>query len=216
MNQDPYFSRPEVSNSDLSKIQEMLTPSDYIMDPTEAYRFGTLVDAIITEPHKVDLYNNTVEGEKYHSFEIELARAMKRSLMASPVVGLLAAADFQTIMSREMEIEHGGFKFTLPVRCKWDLYFNRNRFGGDIKSTTAKTQKQFEAACIHFNYPRQRAWYMDIAGAEKDVLIGISKHPPHPVFKIAIIKGDDFYNQGKAEYQELAFKYWTLFHNFNL
>ena len=56
-------------------------------------------------------------------------------------------------------------------------------WGGDIKSTSATTQEQFESAVRQFDYDRQRFFYMNIAGSEKDVLIGISKEHQKRVFE---------------------------------
>ena len=50
---DAYFSRSEVSNSDLSWLSKYWMLDYKLFDIEQAYRFGTLVDAIITEPHKV-------------------------------------------------------------------------------------------------------------------------------------------------------------------
>jgi hypothetical protein len=83
-------------------------------------------------------------------------------------------------------------------------------WGGDIKSTAATTQKQFEEACRYFDYDRSRFWYMNIANSNQDILIGISK-VNFKIFKLPIRKGDDFYNEGKKKALELAFKYWQLF-----
>ena len=86
------------------------------------------------------------------------------------------------------------------------------KYGGDIKSTTATTKQQFLAAVEHFDYDRQRAWYMDISGATQDLLFGISKKYPHEVFTVPITRDSEIYKRGREKYQELAFKFWCLFH----
>jgi len=100
--------------------------------------------------------------------------------------------------------------FSLPVRCKWDLWMAGFNWGGDIKSTVATTQKQFEEACRHFDYDRQRWWYMNIAGSAQDILIGISKKN-FKIFKLTIRRGDEFWKSGREKALELAFRYWQLF-----
>jgi len=214
MNQDPYFNRQEVSNSDLSELARLFQRADYIADATAAYRFGTLVDALITEPERVNEFRFTVDGEQYTREEFETGKAMRKSFMKTPMyASIKAMATFQEVMSRELVIDYQGFEFTLPVRCKWDLWMQLLRYGGDIKSTTATSHVQFIASIEYFHYDRQRAWYMDISGAERDVLFGISKKAPHNVFSVAITRDSDIYKTGRAKYQELAFKYWCLFHN---
>lgn len=217
---DPYFDRSEVSNSDLTALKKLLYGGNDF-DPTHAYAFGTLIDCMITEAEKVDYYNRTVDGESYlYSVEdFERAKRMKTSFNKDEFAQLvLKHASFQHIaIQHDWPILYGGFEFKLNVRCKFDFFFPGWKMGGDIKSTMAETQSQFEAACHHFDYFRSRAWYMDISGTEKDMLIGISKKN-FKVFKISLdknapigTKARDLYELGKAQYQELAFKYWLMF-----
>lgn len=210
---DPYYNRSEVSNSDLSWIKKYWQMQDEIIDAEKAYRFGTLLDCMITEPQKVNHYKLTCAGQFYTNAEFELAEQMKRSFYRDQLASHLARnSDFQKVSVRkDFPIHHRGVDFTLNVRCKWDLYaHHRVRLSGDIKSTTATTQKQFVDACDYFDYFRQRAWYMDIEGHEKDVIIGVSKVNLQ-VFKVAISKGDAYYQKGKAQYEQLAFRWWQMF-----
>lgn len=209
---DTYYLRGEVSNSDLSKLQEYFSPPQFVFDCQQAYRFGNLIDAMITEQSRVNHYMRKVDDEPFSSTEWNLAIRMRdeflRDSFCKQIHSLCSGQAIKSL--QEFWIEYLGFRFSLPVRCKYDLWSDSLNWGGDIKSTTATTQKQFEAACIHFEYTRQRAWYMDISGAEKDVLIGISK-VNQKIFRIHITRDSEFYKIGKAQYQELAFKYWTLF-----
>lgn len=206
-----YYSRPEVSNSDLGEIEKYWMPQRQVYDLEQAYKFGNLIDAMITEPHRVNYFTYTVGDTSYCREDFETAKQMKRSFDADPLCQrVLKAASCQTVMIRDMEIECGDFVFTLPVRCKWDLWMPALGWGADIKSTVCTSQKQFVEACRYFQYDRQRAWYMDIAGSQQDMLIGISK-ANYNIFKLPITRGDDFYNSGKAKYQDLAFKYLYLF-----
>lgn len=216
--QDPYFSRSEVSNSDLTALKKLLYGGSNI-DPTYAYAFGTLIDNMITEPEKINYFERTVLGQDYNysAEDFEKAKQMKKAYMKDPFCAMInKAASFQAIsIQHNWPIEYNGFQFKLDVRCKWDLLVREWKMGGDIKSTAAETQSQFEAACEHFDYFRSRAFYMDIEGTEKDMLIGISKKNFN-VFKIPITRGDKLYLKGKSEYQDLSFKYWQLFSDLNI
>lgn len=214
--QDPYFGRSEVSNSDLSALQELLNPKPQLGNKEYAYAFGTLLDNLITEADKVDLFNLKVlyQTYPYTQADFDLARAMKRAYLKDPMGKMFNDhSDFQAISTRyNWVMNYNGFDFVLSAgtRCKWDLLIRKWKMGGDIKSTAAETQSQFEAACEHFGYYRSRSWYMDIEGTDKDMLIGISKKN-QKVFKIAINRGDKLYLHGKAQYEELAFKFWLMF-----
>lgn len=210
---DPYYFRSEISNSDLSELAKYWLPENILYDIEAAYRFGTLIDCMITEAEKINYYKFTCAGVQYTMEEFELAKAMKASFWADEFCKIIAShSEMQKIIVVEdFRIEYDGFSFTLPMRCKFDLYaLPKLGMTGDIKSTTAKTTKQFIAACHHFGYFRQRAVYMDLSGSNKDILIGISKEN-NEVFKVPIIRGSELYNIGKAQYQELAWQMNYLF-----
>ncbi len=214
---DPYFSRPEVSNSDLSALKKLLYGgSDH--DPTKAFADGHLLDAMITENHKVDYFKRTLNGYTYSVEDFENTRKMQKVFYKDQFGQMvLKHCSFQHIsISPEFQLNYNGYEFTLPARCKWDFLFPKAfKMGGDIKSTAAETQEQFEAACEYFDYFRSRAWYMDIEGTDKDMLIGISKKN-HKIFKIAINRGDKYHQKGKEQYTDLAFKYWMFFDGLKL
>lgn len=214
---DPYYDRPEISNSDLSWLKKYWQPENITYDLEKAYRFGTLLDCMITEPGKVNYYTFSCGGYVYTREEFDRAVEMKKAFWKDPTCASVAKqASLQKVSVRnDFPIAYGGCQFTLPVRCKWDLFIPHMDLSGDIKSTMAETQKQFEEAARHFDYDRQRAWYMDIEGRSNDILIGVSK-VNFRVFKIPIKRGSDWYNSGREKYEELAFRYWCLFGDLKL
>ena len=123
---------------------------------------------------------------------------------------VLEIADTQRCMvNKQQQFEYGGFVFTLDTRCKWDWFLDLFGFGGDLKTTFASTQKEFDEAVDFFDWDRSRAWYMDIAHSDRDFIYGISKKNCC-VFKKFINRGDAIYNRGREKYEELAFQYWCL------
>ena len=212
MSKDPYYSRPEVSNSDLSALEKYFMPQQRIIDLEKAYAFGSLIDAMITEPTKLDYFKFTCEGYQHTAEDFERAKQMKKSFLADPFCQqMIKQCTFQKVsIVKDFQIEYNGFKFSMPARAKWDLFCESFDMGGDIKSTTATTQKQCEDLVRYFNYDRSRAWYMDLENRKNDILIFISK-VNFKVFKVPVKHGGAIYNEGKAKYQELAFRYWYLF-----
>lgn len=210
---DPYFDRNEVSNSDLSWLKNYWEPQ---MDMDEvvkqkAYKFGTLLDAIITEPFKVDFFKFQVDGVQYSEEDFEKVAQMKKAFFKHPLAAnILKQSDTQKVMSEKRKFQFDEVEFELNTRCKWDLWMPNLGWGGDLKTTTATTQKQFEEAVRFFDYDRQRAWYMDIAGSNQDILIAVSK-VNYKVFTVPIRRDDELYKSGKQKYNELAFKWWVLF-----
>lgn len=215
---DNYYAQSEVSNSDLSEVAKLFYGQERIMDLTLAYRFGNLVDAMITEPHRCNHITKKVDDEQFMIDEWERAYAMLQAFRKDAMcMQLLKLASGQAVKKvNGFEIEHEGLKFLMNVRCKYDLWSDALKWGGDIKSTVATTQKQFEDSLYHFDYDRQRAWYMDLSGAPKDVLIGICKKEPHKIFKVNITRDSELYKSGKAKYQSLAFLHYTLFSGIQL
>lgn len=209
-----YFQRTEVSNSDLTWLKKFFMPGEQWYDLEKAYAMGSLIDAMITEPERVDHFKLRLEHDPFpfSAEDFERCREMRKSFYKDPFCQqMVKQCVFQHVVIKpEFDISFDGFKFQLPARCKWDLFCPSIDLGGDIKSTTATTQKQCEEVVRYFDYDRSRAWYMDLAGRSNDILIFISK-VNYKVFKIPVKRDSEIYRDGKAKYQELAFRWWTLF-----
>jgi hypothetical protein len=215
MQNDNYYNRSEVSNSDLTELKRQLYPSTEYGDKEKAFRFGSLVDALITEPHRVRFDRREVDGEVYSGEDWNLAAEMKKALrMAARTDAFLrhvleAAATQRVSVRKEQPFEYGAFEYSLDTRCKWDWWLSELGFGGDLKTTAAATDSQFREAIDYFDWDRSRAWYMDVAGSKHDFVYAISKKNCK-VFKMAITRDDAVYRRGKEKYEELAFRYWML------
>ena len=213
--QQPYYSRSEVSNSDLTQLKNLLHPRLQYGDREAAFRFGSLVDALVTEPNRVNRYRFTVDDVQYTEDEFEHATQMLRALRSEArrdafLAKVLETADTQRCMfNKRQQFQYGGFSFSLDTRCKWDWFLTPYGFGGDLKTTFASSQKEFDEAVDFFDWDRSRAWYMDIARSDRDFIYGISKKNGC-VFKKFINRDDAIYKRGREKYEELAFQYWCL------
>lgn len=214
MARDEYYNRHEVSNSDLTALKNLLHPC-FVSDPTNAFKMGTLVDALVTEPDKIDFIHKTIDDYEYTDEEWEWGKKMRKAWQDAAntipfVFYVKDNMDCQKVMiNKKQQFEYNDFKFELDTRCKWDFWLNDAGFGGDLKTTAATTQTQFENCIDLFDWDRSRAWYMDIAHTDVDFIIAISKKTQQ-VFTKTIKRGDEIYERGKEKYNELAFKYWTL------
>lgn len=214
-NSDTYYQRKEVSNSDLTALKEILHPGIVFGDREKAFRFGSLVDALITEPDRVNYYRLSVDGVSYDEDEfrhgVELKRALEAEARRDPFLDhVLRAAKTQCFMVNQAQrFEYGEFPFTLDTRCKWDWWLDRAGFGGDLKTTSAASQAEFDEAVDRFDWDRSRAWYMDIARSDRDFIYAISKKNCR-IFKLFITRDSDVYRRGREKYEELAFQYWCL------
>lgn len=214
-NPDEYYNRSEVSNSDLTELKNILHPRMQFGDKEAAFRFGNLVDAIITEPARVNYYRFMVDDVQYNEDEFRHAQEMHKALRMEArrdpfLARVLAEAETQCFMvNQEQQFEYGGFPFTLATRCKWDWWLRRFHFGGDLKTTFAASQAEFDEAVDFFDWDRSRAWYMDIAKSNRDFIYAISKKNCK-IFKKFIERGDEIYTRGREKYEELAFQYWCF------
>lgn len=214
-NPDTYYNRCEVSNSDLTALKEVMHPRPMFGDREAAFRFGTLVDALITEPDRVDYYHLTVDDVEYTDDEFRHAKEMQRSLRLEAqkdpfLAKVLELSDTQKCMvNKGQQFFYCEFPFSLNTRCKWDWWLPAFHFGGDLKTTFASSQQEFDEAVDFFDWDRSRAWYMDIAHSHKDFIYAISKKNCK-VFKKFINRGDTIYQHGREKYEELAFAYWCM------
>ena len=149
MMQDTYYQRSEVSNSDLTELKNLLYPRTQYGDKEKAFKFGSLVDAMLTEPERVRYDKHTVDDVLYSGEDWELAQAMIKSLRMEarhdPLIKYaLEQSDKQKFMvNKNQKFQYGNFEYTLDTRCKWDFWFSAMGFGGDLKTTFASSQKQF-------------------------------------------------------------------------
>ena len=212
LNDINYYSRPEVSNSDLTWLEKYWLPGNIIIDLEAAYRFGSLIDALITEPNLVDYFKLTVGDEQYTKEEFEKAKMMKRAFFADNFCdAFYKQSETQKVsILNGFPISYGSLSFKLNVRCKYDFYSPAINLAGDLKSTACTSQKQFEESIRYFNYDRQAAFYMDIGGKSNFMFIGISK-VNFKLFKVPIKRGSQMYMDGLDKYRDLAFRYWYLF-----
>ena len=215
-NPDSYYLRTEVSNSDLTELKNYLYPRTQYGDKEKAFKFGTLVDALITENERVHYSKRMVDDVTYSREDFELGLAMREALRKEArkdefLRAVLSNSDTQKFMvNKSQRFLYGNFEYTLDTRCKWDWWLPSFGFGGDLKTTFAESQNQFNEAIDFFDWDRSRAWYMDIAGSQQDFIYAISKKNLK-IFKAFIRRDDDTYKRGKEKYDELAFKWWMIF-----
>jgi hypothetical protein len=147
---DPYYSRSEVSNSELSWLEKYWLPQQLVLDLENAFRFGSLLDAMITEPEKVDYFKLQVAGVQFEKAEFDKAAAMKKVFFADPFCKALAAqCSMQKVTIKpDFEIDYNGFKFSLPARAKWDFYADKIDLSGDLKQLPAPHRKHLRKRLI--------------------------------------------------------------------
>lgn len=222
MSQDPYYSRSEVSNSDLTALKMKLYPSLNHLKPGQlkkAFHLGTLVDGLVTEPKNCNHYRHTVGDEQYTVEEWQwgkkMLNALRKHAKKDPFLAyVLEHANTQKWFANpHQQFEYGCFQFELPTRCKFDWYLDG--WGGDLKTTSATSQAQFEQEIDFVDWDRSRVFYdlllngINPSWGKQDFIYAISKKNFKVFFK-KITWGDELFRRGLEKVNELAFRYWML------
>lgn len=213
-----------VSNSDLSRFKETLQLRQ-ARDLTTAYNFGGLVHGLITEPHKVDHANKSLNngGEiiKFDDEAFKKAQMMQQAAEADLSLRIFSqhGKPEHEFYRRKFELEVDGIDISVPVRAKLDFYCRQWSIGCDIKTTASKSYDSFVKSIFAFDYDRQGAFYMGVAKIDRFMFIGISKHPNrrtglHEVFKYSINYGDSTHISGYNKYSKLLLKYALYIQDF--
>jgi hypothetical protein len=213
-----------ISNSDLGALNDALNLRTKPDNIQEIFDFGNLVDTMLTEPQYLDAENfrvlnpdGTILGFDRHLWT--RAENMKLSLQKNDFFNMVMnGARFQYVFLRKkLEVNFNGYNFNIPARCKFDIHNKLISIGADIKTTGCTSQKSFTDSMTFFNYDRQGAFYMDLAGLNKMVYFAVSKSKDkkgnYPVFTYAISRNDETYLTGREKYSRLAYQYKHLILN---
>lgn len=205
---DLYFVHPFVSNSDLLRL---LPSAAYTRDLRKAFAEGTLLDAMETTPMSVDFMKLRIIGYDYDftQEQFDLLRTMRDVLRRDKFyLDIKGVCDGQQeFYERGIQFEHEGFSFGLDCRIKYDLWSYLLGWGADIKTTAATCLIGFMNSIHHYHYDQQRAFYMTVSGARRDVVIGVSKVWPHKIFIVKITHGDNIFLSGHRKMSTLAHQY---------
>lgn len=207
-----YYSLPQLSNSTLSALKNNLKPFNNKM-PEAAFRFGSLVDAMVFEPDRVDWIRQSLDNID-HSDIFHIAKKCYMSLKNDNFAWrFIDKAEHQKTSFATINFSwNEAFNFSLECRCKWDFF---GHTCGDLKTTACTSQKQFDSVFDFLDYDRARAFYMDIDNTDVDLVIGVSK-VNFKIFYKQIKRNDNIYMRGKEKYTELALKYYMLKHQMGL
>ena len=186
-----YRSYPACSNSDLTEFERFITAQPNKI-PITAFAEGSAFHQLVLEPHCGRPIDTTIDQERlqkmamavkntrFGRWALQWGQKEKAHLFCDPLTGLLC-------------------------KCQTDLTL-RHGLIIDIKTTRARTHKQFLHCCGQFQYDRQAAFYLDGLGAKRFVFLGVQKTAPFQVFYFeptADLAGREFIQQGRERYQRL-------------
>lgn len=186
-----YRSFPAYSNSDLTEFEHFLTGEPRKI-PVKAYAEGSAFHQLVLEPRCGRPIDSTIDqvrlqhmaaavrATRFGRWALQWGRKEQPHLFNDPATGLLC-------------------------KCQTDLVL-RHGLIVDIKTTRARTYRQFLDCCEQYQYDRQAAFYIDGLQARRFVLLGVQKTAPFQVFYFeptADAIGQSFIQQGRERYQRL-------------
>lgn len=209
-----YFGLPQVSNSDLGQLRKEINGIVEILNLDFHYAFGSLVDAMLTEPkHIIKL------AKAAYIFTVEhylMADKMVDYCLKDPLIPLmLKKSTGQYVYIRTLTFTDDMGTFKMKCRCKFDLLNKPMKMGLDFKTLSVETYNAFIASIEHFDYDRQAAFYMNLARLDRFWIIGISKKNAQ-IFRLAITRGDKYYKSGNAKVLYWARKYNDMIYNIEI
>ena len=186
-----YRSYPAYANSDLTEFERFVTAQPNKI-PVSAFAEGSAFHQLLLEPRshhpipadidreRLQKMADAVRGTRFGKWALQWGRKEQPYLFRHAATGLLC-------------------------KCQTDLTL-RHGLIIDIKTTRARTYRQFLDCCEQYQYDRQAAFYLDGLKAKRFVLLGVQKTAPFQVFYIeptADTIGQGFIQQGRERYQRL-------------
>jgi PDDEXK-like domain of unknown function (DUF3799) len=192
---DDYRALPAVANSDLSRLRDMLSGrGPRTFGQSAALSLGTAFHAALLEP---DTYVGGQKGinDSLVWWMVEAVRHdddLRQMLDVGIAEPSALFTDAETGIVCKLRAD-----LVLPADIAPDGRYTLI----DFKSTLAPDWHQFAAQCTAFDYDRQAAFYLDALQAERFLLVGVQKVPPHGLFLVEV--SADMLAQGRAKYRSL-------------
>lgn len=192
--QEAYFLQTDyLSNSTLKAAVDEYEGRSKPDNLDEIFEFGRLVHHIALEPEKADRFHDNWDQ----------AFGMANALLENRLT--------------KMFLEMGGNKYEhefyrtingVKRRCKCDFFNEPTNTIIDFKGLASTSKNSFLNAIQFFDIDQQAAWYIDTTGAEKFIVIGVSKKQKkvagksfYPTWEHVIRIGSEDYIKGRLKYE---------------
>lgn len=193
-----YWTIPRISNSRLTQFRNWLFG---IREPDRkrVYSLGSALHERLLEPHKATPLPDSVSPEHVD--------ALERRLREDPLCSWYTRFSEKETVRLFTDPDTG-----LPCKAKLDLVY-KNRTVLDLKTTAARTHKQFVERCHEYDYDRQAAFYVDSLGrqaggkAPKFLFVGIQKVEPYNLYFFDATAEPGFVEYGRKKYKKLLKKW---------
>lgn len=179
----------------------------------ENYRCGSLFDAMVTCPETVSSFTLTANGKEYTQEEFNLCEKMLADFKKSIYYNMCHGIP-QACFAGPITLESGSMQMIVQGRCKADILNDSANAIVEIKTTACTSQEQFEKTIEFLDYDRAGAWYLDLTGCDREIILGVSKKS-RKIFPYMIKRDDQTYLRGKSKYVDLAWRYNLMYGDLN-
>lgn len=193
---DSYWKIDAVSNSDLSALKDRLLGKPKQLGGRK-FVFGACFHEQMLEPHIHNRAIFNLRPSEHYALD-QMAKSLRKDSIFRKILPMA-----KTEITRVWKHEETG------VLCKGKLDMWLEKYGEvvDLKTTSARTQKEFEMAMNSYDYDRQVFHYMEGAKATRLRIIGVQKIEPFGVFHFAREVDSDFVKRGKRKRNYLLQQY---------
>jgi hypothetical protein len=188
---DNYRQFPAFSNTDLTEYERFLL-GEPNRKPVKAFAEGSAFHQLLLEPRSKRPFEEAIDWERLG----KMAKAVRATRFGR--WALQWGQKEQPYLFRDPATGQ-------LCKCQTDIRL-RHGLIVDIKTTRARTYRQFIECCEEYQYDRQAAFYLDGVQARRFVFLGVQKAEPFQVFYFeptADAIGQAFIQDGRVRYQRL-------------
>ena len=189
-----YRNLPAWNNSGLGDAFHILNGNPKPAEPKKAWNFGAAVHKLILEPDffvKTDWDLTKSEWKTLYS----MADAVEKHAGLSQ---LIRGAKKELVCTRKDR--------TTRLNCKIKIDVLNSDYIIDLKTTSAADRLEFLENCEKYEYHRQAAFYCDLSGRDRFLIIGIQKRKPFNIFYLDTDRTKKFFQTGQKRYKFLLEK----------
>lgn len=162
------------------------TPPEFVISPYDSFRTNAAKD---WKKQQTEMGNYIITQD-----ELDRAHAM-----ANRVLNHTPERIRSIIATGRAEVDF----YTKTEKALLDVVSDDGKVGLDYKTTLATSERGFIRECYKYHYPLQAAHYVDVAGLDEFIFVGVSHTAPHPVWCLSC--SSSFLDYGREE-KDLAYK----------
>jgi hypothetical protein len=188
-----------ISNSQLTRFMHELK-GETVKYPARALTFGGAYHENVLEPGKFNL-------EEWN------LRPSEQKMLTEMVFSLIQNQEAFNLYHRsKKEVAKTWIDKATGLKCKGGIDLDISKTDlGDIKTTSARTEKEFVDSLERYDYDRQAAFYLSgVKHARRFWFIGVQKRKPYDVFVISYYCNSKFIRKGRKKVDFLMRKYLEL------